>query len=46
MSVFDAALLHGSQTGGQTTTWQWTAPPGATQLAEVLVVAGEEKGIS
>jgi hypothetical protein len=44
MSVLDAALLHASQTNGQTTTWQWTAPAGVTQLAEILVVAGEGDG--
>jgi hypothetical protein len=36
------AVLHESQTNGQTTAWQWTAPPGVTQLAEILVVAGEK----
>jgi hypothetical protein len=40
---FVAAVL---QNGAQTTTWQWTAPPGLTQLAEILVVAGEERGAS
>jgi hypothetical protein len=41
-----AAVLHGLQTDGQTTTWQWTAPDGVTQLAEILVVAGEGDGAS
>jgi hypothetical protein len=45
-SVLVAAVLHDSQTGGQTTTWQWTAPSGLSQLAEILVVAGEEGAIS
>jgi hypothetical protein len=39
--IMIVAVLHDLQTGGLTTTWQWTAL-GLTQLAEILVVAGEQ----